>query len=171
MKKFLSFLVGLLLGAGLIYGIIYCIDNDPNLNPPPLSKEELKRREEIMNPSRDIVVIPEPAPQPVPETPKPEVFDVEKRASELKGLILIISGPNRDQGELRFNDRVLGHFRLPTFPKKFGNAEYSGTIEGKNINVKTLIGELALKVEIGEYVAKTASFLAGKNVHVLVSDK
>ena len=105
---------------------------------------------------------PAPAPVPVPE-PKPEPVP--------DGLVLEIKGQNRDQATLRFKDRVLGHFKVPAVPKKFGNGQFSGKIENGEIKIRTVLGEGVITVRIGDYIAKTAAFLAGHKVYVVISNE
>lgn len=150
MKKFLFVVFLALLAGAAFFGWQYYNEViKPQQSPEPV-----------------VVVTPEPAPAPAP-TPAPE----PKPEPKPDGLVLEIKGPNRDQATLIFKDRVLGHFKVPAVPNKFGNGQFDGRIENGKIQVRTAIGEGVLTVNIGDYVARIAAFLAGHKVYVIVSNE
>ena len=164
MKKFLFVVFVALLAGAAFFGWQYYNEvlrpqqaTEPVVTPAPQPA-----------PAPVPVPVPQPEPKPVP-TPAP--IPEPKPEPVPDGLVLEIKGANRDQATLRFKDRVLGHFKVPAVPNKFGNGQFSGKIENGEIQVRTVIGEGVIKVRVGEYIAKTAAFLAGHNVYVVITDK
>ena len=161
MKKFLFVVFVALLAGAAFFGFEYYNEVVKQQTAEPVvivTPEPVPTPAPVPQPEPKPAPVPVPTPEPKPE-PKPD------------GLVLEIKGPNRDQATLIFKDRVLGHFKVPAVPNKFGNGQFSGNIENGKIQVRTVLGEGVLTVNIGEYVAKTAAFLAGHKVYVVVSNE